>query len=161
MRSMHSQSDSDRKPKGELARGDQGEVGGEVHLGSRLAGPGLGTGRLCGSRANLAVDRGTGRRPDPVCLLEFAGGHQSDPGGAALEKPLAGGAGLPADGRFPVFGTGRMWQYWPTARPLRIEYPGATHHLMSRGNQRRSVFEDERDDRRLLQGPEQTVRRFG
>src|SRR5271166_2469473 len=49
--------------------------------------------------------------------------------------PLAGGAGLPADGRFPVFGTGRMWQYWPTARPLRIEYPGATHHLMSRGNQ--------------------------
>ncbi|MGC1723577.1 MAG: hypothetical protein WA746_31740 [Isosphaeraceae bacterium] len=54
-----------------------------------------------------------------------------------------------------------MWQYWPTARPLRIEYPGATHHLMSRGNQRRSVFEDERDDRRLLQGPEQTVRRFG
>ena len=40
------------------------------------------------------------------------------------------------------------------ARPLRIEYPGATHHLMSRGNQRRSVFEDERDYRRLLQGPE-------
>jgi len=47
------------------------------------------------------------------------------------------------------------------ARLLRIEYPGATHHLMSRGNQRRSVFEDERDYRRLLQGPEQTVRRFG
>jgi hypothetical protein len=31
------------------------------------------------------------------------------------------------------------------ARPLRIEYPGAIHHVMSRGNLRRSVFEDERD----------------
>ena len=30
-------------------RGDQGKVGGEVHLGSRLAGPGLGTGRPCGA----------------------------------------------------------------------------------------------------------------
>ena len=47
------------------------------------------------------------------------------------------------------------------ARPLRIEYPGAIHHMMSRGNRRRSVFEDERDYQRLLQGPEQTVGRFG
>ena len=47
------------------------------------------------------------------------------------------------------------------ARPLRIEYPGAIHHVMSRGNLRRSVFEDERDYQRLLEGLEQTVRRFG
>ena len=47
------------------------------------------------------------------------------------------------------------------ARPLRIEYPGAIHHVMSRGNLRRSAFEDERDYQRLLQGLEQTVRRFG
>ena len=47
------------------------------------------------------------------------------------------------------------------ARPLRIEYPGAIHHVMSRGNLRRSVFEDERDYQRLLQGLEQTVGRFG
>ena len=46
-------------------------------------------------------------------------------------------------------------------RPLRIEYPGAIHHVMSRGNLRRSVFEDERDYLRLLQGLEQTVGRFG
>ena len=47
------------------------------------------------------------------------------------------------------------------ARPLRIEYPGAIHHVMSRGNLRRSVFEDERDYQRLLEGLEQTVSRFG
>src|SRR5271157_2226668 len=47
------------------------------------------------------------------------------------------------------------------ARPLRSEYSGAIHHVMFRGNLRRSVFEDERDFRRLLQGLEQTVGRFG
>jgi REP element-mobilizing transposase RayT len=46
-------------------------------------------------------------------------------------------------------------------KPLRIEYPGAIHHVMSRGNLRRSVFEEEPDYQRLLQGPEQTVGRFG
>ena len=39
------------------------------------------------------------------------------------------------------------------ARPLRIEYPGAIHHVMSRGNLRRSVFEGECDYQRLFQGP--------
>ena len=47
------------------------------------------------------------------------------------------------------------------ARPLRIEYPGAIYHVMSRGNQRRAIFDDERDYQRLLQGLEQSVRRFG
>ncbi len=47
------------------------------------------------------------------------------------------------------------------ARPLRIEYPGAIYHVMSRGNQRRPIFDDERDYHRLLQGLEQSVRRFG
>ena len=84
-------------PQGDLARGDQGEVGGEVRLGPRLAGPGLGPRCLCRCPADLAVDRGAGRRHDPVCLLELAGEHPSDPGGPALEEPLAGGAGLPAD----------------------------------------------------------------
>jgi putative transposase len=47
------------------------------------------------------------------------------------------------------------------ARPLRIEYPGAIPHVMSRGNLRRSLFEDEPDYQRLLQALEQTVGRFG
>ena len=47
------------------------------------------------------------------------------------------------------------------ARPLRIEYPGRIHHVISRGNFRRPVFEGECDYQRLLQGLEQTVGRFG
>jgi len=47
------------------------------------------------------------------------------------------------------------------ARPLRIEYPGAIYHVMCRGNQRRSIFEDESDYQRLFQGLEQAVGRFG
>ena len=76
--------------------GDHGEVVGEVRLGPRLAGPGLGPRSLCG-RADVAVDRGTSRRQDPLWLLELAGGHQPAPGGSALEEPLAGGARRPAD----------------------------------------------------------------
>ena len=47
------------------------------------------------------------------------------------------------------------------ARPLRDRISRAIHHVMSRGNLRRSVFEDERDYQRFLQGLEQTVGRFG
>ena len=31
------------------------------------------------------------------------------------------------------------------ARPIRIEYPGAVYHVITRGNNRQSVFKDERD----------------
>jgi len=31
------------------------------------------------------------------------------------------------------------------ARDLRIDYPGAVHHVMSRGNERQSIFRDEKD----------------
>ena len=44
--------------------------------------------------ADLVVDRGAERWPDPVCLLELAGAHQPDQSGSALEEPLAGGARL-------------------------------------------------------------------
>ena len=47
------------------------------------------------------------------------------------------------------------------ARPLRIEDPGAIHHVMSRGNLGLSVFDDECDYQRLLQGLEQAVGLFG
>jgi REP element-mobilizing transposase RayT len=36
------------------------------------------------------------------------------------------------------------------ARPLRIEYPGAIYHVMSRGNQRQNIFRDDSDRRRFL-----------
>ena len=83
--------------RGGLARGDQGEVVGEIRLGPGLAGPRLGRRCLRRRRADLAADRGAGRRRDPVCLLEPAGGHEPAAGGSALEEPLAGGARLSAD----------------------------------------------------------------
>ncbi len=37
------------------------------------------------------------------------------------------------------------------ARPLRIEYPGATYHVMARGNQGRAIFKDDQDRRRWVE----------
>jgi putative transposase len=37
------------------------------------------------------------------------------------------------------------------ARPLRIEYPGATYHVMARGNQGRVIFKDDRDRQRFVE----------
>jgi hypothetical protein len=34
---------------------------------------------------------------------------------------------------------------------LRIEYPGAAHHVMARGNQGRAIFKDDPDRRRFLE----------
>ena len=47
------------------------------------------------------------------------------------------------------------------ARPLRVEFPGATYHAMPRGNVRQRVFRDERDYGRFLDGLEATVDKFG
>ncbi len=37
------------------------------------------------------------------------------------------------------------------ARPLRIEYPGATYHVTSRGNERKKIFRDNSDRKRFLE----------
>jgi REP element-mobilizing transposase RayT len=37
------------------------------------------------------------------------------------------------------------------ARPLRIEYPGATYHVMARGNQGNALFKDDHDRQRFLE----------
>jgi len=47
------------------------------------------------------------------------------------------------------------------ARPLRIQYPGAIYHAISRGNAWQKIFRDERDYGRLLEGLEATVDKFG
>lgn len=36
------------------------------------------------------------------------------------------------------------------SRPWRIEFPGAVYHLLSRGNERRNIFEDDRDRQMFL-----------
>ena len=37
------------------------------------------------------------------------------------------------------------------ARKLRIQYPGAIHHVMNRGDPREAIFEDDQDRERLLE----------
>jgi putative transposase len=46
------------------------------------------------------------------------------------------------------------------ARPLRIEYPGAVYHLTSRGNERRTIFTDDRDREGFLDLLHQVNRRY-
>ncbi|MBW3671825.1 MAG: transposase [Acidobacteria bacterium] len=43
------------------------------------------------------------------------------------------------------------------SRQLRIEFPGAIHHVTSRGNERRNIYRDERDRRRFLEILEEVV----
>lgn len=37
------------------------------------------------------------------------------------------------------------------ARPLRLEYVGAIYHVMSRGDQRKDIYDDDGDPRRWLE----------
>jgi putative transposase len=46
-------------------------------------------------------------------------------------------------------------------RPLRIEYPEARYHLMSRGDRREEIFADETDQKRFLAILGQTCAKTG
>ena len=46
------------------------------------------------------------------------------------------------------------------ARPLRITYPGAFYHITSRGNERKSVFKNERDREKFLEYIESATERY-
>jgi REP element-mobilizing transposase RayT len=47
------------------------------------------------------------------------------------------------------------------ARPLRLDVPGALHHVTSRGNERRDIFRCNRDREAFLQLLAEAVKRFG
>jgi putative transposase len=47
------------------------------------------------------------------------------------------------------------------SRPLRIEYPGAFYHVTSRGNERRTVFQSNRDREKYLSYLELAHERYG
>src|SRR5260370_39832951 len=47
------------------------------------------------------------------------------------------------------------------ARPLRIEYPGAIYHVISRGDRREAIFRTEADRKLFLDLLDQTCRRTG
>ena len=44
------------------------------------------------------------------------------------------------------------------SRPLRIQYPGAVYHVTCRGNERKDVFKDDADRKRMLQILEQSIK---
>jgi len=46
------------------------------------------------------------------------------------------------------------------ARPLRIEYPGALHHLTSRGDRQEAIFDDDQDRTAFLNVLGEVVSRF-
>jgi putative transposase len=47
------------------------------------------------------------------------------------------------------------------ARPLRVEFPGARHHVSARGNERRNIFRDDRDRRHFVELLAELPDRFG
>lgn len=47
------------------------------------------------------------------------------------------------------------------ARPLRLDFAGATHHVTSRGNERRNIFRDDKDRRAFLDFLGEATRRYG
>ncbi len=47
------------------------------------------------------------------------------------------------------------------ARPLRIEFPGALYHVISRGNERRHIVRDDADRQRRLEWLQRTVYTYG
>ena len=47
------------------------------------------------------------------------------------------------------------------ARPLRIEYPGALYHVMSRGNERKPIVRDDIDRKKRLDWLRRTVETYG
>jgi len=56
---------------------------------------------------------------------------------------------------------GKLAWYWGhMARPPRIEYEGALYHVLSRGNERRDIFQDEKDLRMFLKALGEMAQRF-
>ncbi|NIS67608.1 MAG: hypothetical protein GTO12_01260 [Proteobacteria bacterium] len=47
------------------------------------------------------------------------------------------------------------------ARALRMDYPDTWYHVLSRGNERRDIFYDERDYRKFLDSVGRMGERFG
>ena len=46
------------------------------------------------------------------------------------------------------------------ARPIRMDYPEMFYHVLSRGNEKREIFRDERDYSRFLELIGKMVERF-
>ena len=51
--------------------------------------------------------------------------------------------------------------FWKMARKLRVQYPGAVYHVMSRGNRRERIFVDDQDRRKFLQTLSEACQKTG
>src|SRR5262249_30527476 len=89
--------DAGTAPEGDLEGGDEGPDVGPIRLAARLAGPGVGDGAMRPGRADLAADRGAGRRQAEVRLQHPPGGAEAACGRWVWAEPLAGRTRLPAD----------------------------------------------------------------
>jgi putative transposase len=70
--------------------------------------------------------------------------------------------GRGVEGSEPSIDTFRLGVFLGTmARPLRIEYPGAIYHVLSRGDRREAIFRTEADRKLFLDLLDQTCRRTG
>src|SRR5688572_27781974 len=49
----------------------------------------------------------------------------------------------------------------PMPRQLRLEYAGATYHIMSRGNRREAIFKDDRDREGFLRTLQEACQKTG
>ena len=47
------------------------------------------------------------------------------------------------------------------ARKLRVQYPGAVYHVMSRGDRREDIFEDDQDRQRLIETLAESCQKTG
>ena len=108
-------------------------------------------------------------QPSGSCRTGFPGSYRPSPG---MESQHAGPMGsdrrLPGSSQasrgqalFPVYGALGEWYDLSMARPLRIEFPGAIYHVMSRGNARQTVFREEGDYQRPSDGLARVVHRMG
>ena len=86
---------------------------------------------------------------------------------------------LPTEGRFHKKGRGqgkgsvpentifaltlgvRQRQFLEMARKLRVQYPDAIYHVMSRGNRRERIFVDDQDRRKFLQTLSEVCQKTG
>lgn len=46
------------------------------------------------------------------------------------------------------------------ARPLRIEFPGAFYHIISRGDERKEIFIDDKGHRKILSYSEMALTHY-
>ena len=97
------------------------------------------------------------RACDPFAFKKI--GCWPQPGGGASQAEQRGQSRRIRDlSRRLARGSG---SFWKMARKLRVQYPGAIYHVMSRGNRRERIFVDDQDRRKFLQTLSEACQKTG